>query len=155
MCLCLTTILESGSVGGSSSQREFVSQRYLFPVTGTSSGLGKSFVEAVLANGERVIAILRKPEVLVYLKDKYTSEQLLIQQLDVTNDEQIEVAFVAAKKQFGRLDVVVNNAACGLFGEAEGLPLDEARKQVEVLFWGPAKISMRVYLFCTVASSDH
>ena len=113
-------------------------------VTGTSSGLGKSFVEAVLASGERVVATLRKPEVLAYLKDKYTPEQLLIQQLDVANDEQIEAAFAATKKHFGRLDVVVNNAGYGLFGEAEGLPLDEARKQVEVLFWGPVKISLKV-----------
>ena len=120
--------------------------RCLFAVTGTSSGLGKCFVEAVLASGERVVATLRKPEVLAYLKDKYSTEQLLIQQLDVVNDEQIEAAFVATKEHFGRLDVVVNNAGYGLFGEAEGLPLDEARKQVEVLFWGPAKISLRVRL---------
>lgn len=119
-------------------------QVYLFLVTGTSSGLGKSFVEAVLASGERVVATLRKPEVLAYLKDKYTPEQLLIQQLDVVNDKQIEAAFSATKEHFGRLDVVVNNAGYGLFGEAEALPLDEAREQVEVLFWGPVKISLKV-----------
>ena len=118
----------------------------LFAVTGTSSGLGRSFVEAVLASGERVVATLRKPEVLAYLKDKYTAEQLLIQQLDVVNDEQIEAAFAATKEHFGRLDVVVNNAGYGLFGEAEGLPLAEAREQVEVLFWGPVKISLKVCL---------
>ena len=120
-------------------------QRYLSVVTGTSSGLGKSFVEAVLASGERVVATLRKPEVLAYLKDKYTPEQLLIQQLDVVNDEQIEAAFAATKEHFGRLDVVVNNAGYGLFDEAEGLPLGEAREQVEVLFWGPVKVSLKVY----------
>jgi NAD(P)-dependent dehydrogenase (short-subunit alcohol dehydrogenase family) len=80
------------------------------------------------------------------LKEKYTEDQLLIQQLDVVDDEQIEAAFAAAKERFGRLDVVVNNAGYGLFGEAEGLPLNEAREQVEVLFWGPAKISLKVGL---------
>lgn len=78
------------------------------------------------------------------MKDEYTAEQLLIQELDVVDDEQIEAAFAATKEHFGRLDVVVNNAGYGLFGEAEGLPLNEARKQVEVLFWGPAKISLKV-----------
>jgi NAD(P)-dependent dehydrogenase (short-subunit alcohol dehydrogenase family) len=115
-------------------------------VTGSSSGLGKCFVEAVLASGERVVATLRKPEALAYLKNKYTPEQLLIQQLDVVNDEQIEAAFAATKEHFGRIDVVVNNAGYGLFGEAEGVPLDEARVQVEVLFWGPVKISLKVYI---------
>ena len=122
-------------------------QGHFFVVTGTSSGLGRCFVEAVLASGERVVATLRKPEALAYLKDKYTPEQLLIQQLDVVNDELIEAAFAATKEHFGRLDVVVNNAGYGLFGEAEGLPLDEARGQVEVLFWGPVKISLKVHLF--------
>ena len=129
-------------------------QGYLSVVTGTSSGLGKSFVEAVLASGERVVATLRKPEVLAYLKDSYTPEQLLVQQLDVVNDEQIEAAFAATKEHFGRLDVVVNNAGYGLFGEAEGLPLDEAREQVEVLFWGPVKISLKVHALC-VATPSH
>lgn len=126
----------------------------LFPVTGTSSGLGRSFVEAVLASGERVVATLRKPEDLTSLKDKYTPEQLLIQQLDVTDDEQIEAAFAAAKDHFGRLDVVVNNAGHVLFGEAEGIPLDEARKQVEVLFWGPVKVSLKVHFADTAMSND-
>jgi NAD(P)-dependent dehydrogenase (short-subunit alcohol dehydrogenase family) len=108
--------------------------------------LGKSFVEAVLASGERVVATLRKPDVLAYLRGKYTPEQLLIQELDVVNDEQIEAAFAATMDRFGRLDVVVNNAGHCLFGEAEGLPLDEARKQVEVLFWGPVKISLKVHI---------
>lgn len=125
-----------------------------FSVTGTSSGLGKSFVEAVLASGERVVATLRKPEVLAYLKDRYTPEQLLIQPLDVVNDEQIEAAFAATKGHFGRLDVVVNNAGYSLLGEAEGLPLEVAREQVEVLFWGPVKISLKVNLIDTETHSD-
>ncbi|KAF9653841.1 NAD(P)-binding protein [Thelephora ganbajun] len=116
-------------------------------ITGTSSGFGKCFVEAILASGERVVATLRKPEVLAYLKDKYTPEQLLILQLDVVNDGQIEAAFAATKEHFGRLDVVVNNAGYGLFGEAEGVPLDEAREQVEVLFWGPVKITLKAVKF--------
>lgn len=91
---------------------------------------------------------------LAYLKDKYTPEQLLLQQLDVVNDEQIEAAFAATKEHFGRLDVVVNNAGYGLFGEAEGLPLDEAREQVEVLFWGPVKISLKVGLAYVAVLDD-
>ena len=88
------------------------------------------------------------------MKDKYTAEQLLIQQLDVVNDQQIEAAFAATKDHFGRLDVVVNNAGYGLFGEAEGLPLNEAREQIEVLFWGPAKISLKVRLAHAVACNS-
>jgi len=136
---------EFGSVSAFDVQNDFTHSGVI-AVTGTSSGLGKCFVEAVLASGERVVATLRKPQVLAYLKDKYTPEQLLIQQLDVVNDEHIEAAFAATKEHFGRLDVVINNAGYGLFGEAESLPLNEAREQLEVLFWGPVKISLKVRL---------
>ncbi|KAK0237927.1 NAD(P)-binding protein [Armillaria nabsnona] len=109
-------------------------------ITGTSSGLGKAIVEAILAAGERVVATARKIEVLDYLKDKYLSTQLLVLPLDVTNEIQIKSAFERTIKQFGRLDVVVNNAGYAVFGEIEGIPEEDARKQFEVQFWGPVRI---------------
>lgn len=113
-------------------------------VTGSSQGLGRSLLEAVLAVNERVVATLRKPEVLASLQKQYTPEQLLVIPLDVTNKTQITEAFKATKERFGRLDVLVNNAGYGLAGEVEALPEDEMRKQIEVLFWAPLYISLEV-----------
>jgi NAD(P)-dependent dehydrogenase (short-subunit alcohol dehydrogenase family) len=87
---------------------------------------------------------LRNPEDLATLRSQYPSEQLLVVPLDVLNESQISEAFATTKESFGRLDVCVNNAGYGLFGEIEGLPEVEARKQIEVLFWGPVKISKEV-----------
>ncbi|KAG7448697.1 NAD(P)-binding protein [Guyanagaster necrorhizus] len=109
-------------------------------ITGTSSGLGKATVEAILAAGERVVATARKPEVLDYLKDKFPSTQLLVLPLDVTNETQIKLAFETAIKQFGRLDIVVNNAGYAVFGEIEAIPEEDARRQFEVQFWGPVHV---------------
>lgn len=39
---------------------------------------------------------------------------------------------------------MVNNAGYVLVGEMEGTPEDEARRQMEVLFWGPAHICKEV-----------
>ena len=89
------------------------------------------------------------------MKEKHAPEQLLIQQLDVVNDEQIEAAFTATKGHFGRLDIVVNNAGYGLLGEAEGIPLDEAHEEFEVLFWGPVKISLKVDFACNTTLDDN
>ncbi|KAK0203589.1 hypothetical protein DFS33DRAFT_1261247 [Desarmillaria ectypa] len=109
-------------------------------ITGTSSGLGKATVEAVLAAEERVVATARKPEVLDYLKDKFLSTKLLVLPLDVTNETQIKSAFERTIKQFDRMDVVVNNAGYVVFGEIEGIPDEDARKQFEVQFWGTVHI---------------
>lgn len=113
-------------------------------VTGSSQGLGKALLESVLSSGERAVATLRKPEALADLARKWPSSQLLIQPLDVTNEMQIAEAFEATRKHFGRLDVVVNNAGYGLQGEFEVIPEDSARRQVEVLFWGPVHITREV-----------
>lgn len=78
------------------------------------------------------------------LQSKYPPEQLLIVKLDVTNKQEVLDAFLATKERFGRCDVVVNNAGYGLSGEAEGIPDEEMRKQIEVLFWAPVHISIEV-----------
>jgi len=103
--------------------------------------------EAVLANGERVVATLRKPEALNALSRKYSKEQLLILQLDVRNPKQIESAFENVKNVYGRLDVVVNNAGYGLLGEVEGTDDKVARELFDVLFWGAVDISRRAVTF--------
>ncbi|KIJ36895.1 hypothetical protein M422DRAFT_211950 [Sphaerobolus stellatus SS14] len=110
-------------------------------VTGSSQGLGKAIVEVVLSHGDRVVATMRNPASLSSLQSKYPSEQLLLQRLDVGSPEEIEAAFEATKKHFNRLDVVVNNAGYGLYGEIEATPDHEARAIFEVLFWGPVNIT--------------
>ncbi|KAM5542030.1 hypothetical protein V8D89_004340 [Ganoderma adspersum] len=124
----------------SSAQHNLHNTRVWF-ITGSNQGLGRALLEAVLASGERVVATTRKPEALSELSQQYPSTQLLIVPLDVTNEEQIKVAFAATKEHFRRLDVVVNNAGYGIQGEIEGTPEAEARKIVETLFWGAVHVT--------------
>ncbi|KAJ7187080.1 NAD(P)-binding protein [Mycena filopes] len=105
-------------------------------ITGASSGFGLLMAQKALANGEKVVATLRKPEVLADLRSQYTEEQLLILAVDVTKSEAVLAAFAAAEKAFGRIDVVFNNAGYGLFGEVESTSEENARLQFETNFWG-------------------
>ncbi|KAL1744177.1 hypothetical protein HDZ31DRAFT_82848 [Schizophyllum fasciatum] len=119
-------------------------------ITGTSSGLGLHLVKGVLEAGERVVASARNPAKstdLTELKDKYTETQLLIVTLDVTKSEQIKVAFAKTKEQFGRLDIVVNNAGYGVSAEIEATPDDVARGQFETLFWGAVNVTKEALQF--------
>ena len=114
--------------------------------------MGRALVEAILAAGECVVATLHKPEQLADLSQKYPTSQLLVLPLDVTNEKQITAAFEATRRQFGRLDVVVNNTGYGLPGVFEAIPKDSARKQMDVLFWGPVNITREVrmiWVFCS------
>jgi len=110
-------------------------------ITGTSSGLGRALLEVILAANERAVATLRKPEVLSSLQSKYPASQLLVVPLDVTVPAQITTAFETAKKHFGKIDVVVNNAGYAVMGEIEAIPDKDARNEFEVQFWGPVNIT--------------
>ncbi|KAJ7765477.1 hypothetical protein DFH07DRAFT_810700 [Mycena maculata] len=97
--------------------------------------------EKALANGEKVAATLRKPEVLSSLAAQYTKEQLIVLKLDVTKTADITAGFAAAKEAFGRIDVVFNNAGYGIIGEVEGTSDQKARDQFEVNFWGATNVT--------------
>ena len=95
---------------------------------------------------EKVVATIRNPtsadsESLTSLREKYSSEQLLILKCDVTSLSDIESVFKETLEKFGRCDVVVNNAGISLISEAEGTPDVDARMQFEVNFWGAANVS--------------
>jgi NAD(P)-dependent dehydrogenase (short-subunit alcohol dehydrogenase family) len=104
-------------------------------ITGASRGLGRAFTEAVLEAGDRVIAAARKPEQLVELESRY-GENIRSVPLDVTNEEQANVAFGAAIANFGRLDVLVNNAGYGYVCPVEDTSLADFRAQIETNLFG-------------------
>ena len=100
-----------------------------------------------LANGERVVATLRRPDVLNDFAAQYSSGQLLVVQLDVTKLQEIKDVFARAKATFGRVDVVFNNAGYIVAGEAEAIPDEPARDMFEVNFWGAAHVSQEAVRF--------
>jgi NAD(P)-dependent dehydrogenase (short-subunit alcohol dehydrogenase family) len=94
--------------------------------------------QVALAKGDSVIATLRKPEMLADLIEKWSKDKLHVLKLDVTQPSDIAHAFAYAKKSFGRIDVVYNNAGINLISEVEPIAETEAaaRKVFEVNFWG-------------------
>ena len=79
-------------------------------ITGSGSGLGRDIVEAALAAGHTVVATARDPHQLDDLVTHHR-ETLRAVPLDVTDEEQGRAAVQTTVEAFGRLDVLVNNAA--------------------------------------------
>ncbi|GJE91652.1 SDR family oxidoreductase [Phanerochaete sordida] len=105
-------------------------------VTGSSSGFGLSICKLALARGDRVVATLRKPSAIAALSAQWGLGALLVLQVDVTRPEEVAHAFAAATAHFGRVDVVFNNAGMSIVGEVEGVPEADARRLMDVNFWG-------------------
>ncbi|RPD71635.1 NAD-P-binding protein [Lentinus tigrinus ALCF2SS1-7] len=116
-------------------------------ITGTSTGFGRQLAELVLQKGEKVVATARRPSVLDDLVSKYPSNRLLVLKVDVNVPQDIIDAFAATKDKFGRLDVVLNNAAYVVMGELEAVPEEEARKLFDTNFWGAICVSREAVKF--------
>lgn len=63
--------------------------------------------------------------------------------LDVTSISSIEAALKATLEQFGRIDVVVNNAGYTLCGDTEAAGDAESRALLDTNFWGMVNVSKR------------
>jgi len=84
-------------------------------VTGSSRGIGKAIVERFLAEGARVVGLSRAGEAEA---GAGPAEFLLALAADVRSSASVGAAVEAGVARFGRLDVVVNNAAVGLLRTA-------------------------------------
>ncbi len=108
-------------------------------ITGTSTGLGRILTEKLLAKGDRVAATVRKPDALDDLKAKY-GNNILIAKLDVTDTQQIKKVVKQAFEVFGRIDVVVNNAAYALFCAPEEASDEQIKHQVDTNIIGSVQV---------------
>jgi NAD(P)-dependent dehydrogenase (short-subunit alcohol dehydrogenase family) len=105
-------------------------------VTGASAGIGEATVRQLLSDGYRVYAAARRLDRMKALE----GEGAILLSLDLTDDASIVAAVEHIKRDAGRLDVLVNNAGYGSYGAIEDVPMDEARRQVEVNLFGLARL---------------
>lgn len=113
-------------------------------ITGASRGLGRSFAEAALAAGDRVVAIARTAEQLDRLADEHGRDRVLPLPADVTDRAAVLAAVEQAVARFGRLDLVVNNAGVMWLGAVEEFSEQQARVAMEVNFFGALWVTQAV-----------
>lgn len=112
-------------------------------ITGVSSGLGRALALEVAQYGDIVFGTLRKSEQVDEFNDLVHGKTFGIQ-LDVNKHEQIGPVLTHILDQFGKIDVLVNNAGYGLFGAAEEVSMSEARAQMETNFFGTLAMTKAV-----------
>ncbi|WP_369790485.1 SDR family oxidoreductase [Rouxiella sp. WC2420] len=108
-------------------------------ISGTSTGLGRLLTESLLKRGDRVVATLRKPNMLNNLREKF-GDRLHILKLDVTDTTAIRESVAEAFNHFGRIDLVVSNAGYGLFGAAEEVSDDQLERQIATNLTGSIQL---------------
>jgi NAD(P)-dependent dehydrogenase (short-subunit alcohol dehydrogenase family) len=95
-----------------------MSKKKIWFITGAGRGMGLDFAKAALEAGHSVVASGRDSARVSEALGKVNN--LLAVKLDVTNLSEAEAAVRVAVERFGRIDVLVNNAAsfyAGFFEE--------------------------------------
>lgn len=95
-------------------------------ITGASSGLGKATAKLFQSKGWNVVATMRNPENETELT---TLKNILVTKLDVLDLRSIENAVKAGIQQFGKIDVLLNNAGYGAYGPLESFPRERIVRQ--------------------------
>ncbi|MCX5384545.1 SDR family NAD(P)-dependent oxidoreductase [Streptomyces sp. NBC_00083] len=109
-------------------------------ITGSSRGFGRALVRAALEAGDTVAATARRPEQLDDLAAEF-GDRIAPIALDVTDPEAAKEALEEARKRFGRIDVLVNNAGYANVSPIETTDDADFRDQFETNFWGVYNVS--------------
>lgn len=115
-------------------------QNKVILITGASSGMGYDAAQTLARQGHKVYAAARRVELMEPLKE--LGVQVL--RMDVTYEASMQQGVEAVIQAEGRIDVLVNNAGYGFFGAIETVPMEEARRQLEVNVFGLARLTQLV-----------
>lgn len=104
-------------------------------ITGCSTGFGRELVKLVAEKGEIAIGTVRKKEQIAQL-ESINPELVKGVILDVQKQDTIDQARQFIEKEYGRLDVLVNNAGYGTLGPIEETSEEEIQRQFDVNVFG-------------------
>jgi len=111
-------------------------------ITGAGRGMGLDIAKTVLKAGDNVVATGRNSDKIA--KAIGESANLLVAKLDVTSVSDAESAVRVGVDRFGRIDVVVNNAASFYAGYFEELTPEQVERQLSTSLLGPMNVTRAV-----------
>lgn len=109
-------------------------QGKVIAITGASSGIGEATARVLAAAGAYVLIGARRVDRLERLVDEIGAAggSVRARGLDVTNRTDVEAFARYARSEFGRLDVIVNNAGVMPLSPLASLKADEWDRMVDV-----------------------
>ena len=114
-------------------------------ITGASSGIGEAAALKFSKKGAKIVLVARRKDKLLEVENKIKefSGSSLICQCDVSDKEQVNQMSKKVLDQFGRVDVLVNNAGFVIYGKVNELSTEEIVSQMETNYFG--------MIYCTKA----
>lgn len=103
-------------------------------ITGASSGIGAGIARELAKAGAAVVLGARRTERLEALADEIRQNggKVMTRKLDVTDRADVAAVADAARDEFGRIDVIVNNAGVMPLSLMASLKVDEWDRMIDV-----------------------
>jgi STE24 endopeptidase len=122
--------------------------RHLAVITGCSSGFGLLSTVELARKGYFVVATMRdlarRGPLDLALSSSGLTERVTLRRLDVADPPSHEAFVAQTFAEYGRIDVLINNAGFALAGFAEDVLLEELRRQFETNFFGTVSLTKAV-----------
>ena len=116
-------------------------------ITGGSEGLGRAAVERLAKSGARVAMCARRKDVLERAAEdirKATGAELLPLSADVSRASECEAVVAATVRQFGGVDILLNNAGTSAAGAFEKVGDDAWQADFDLKVMGAVRMSRLV-----------
>ena len=107
-------------------------------ITGCSTGIGRDLAQRLTQAGYTVVATARRADTL------HDLAAALKLPLDVTQSHSIDEAVARTLQQFGRIDVLVNNAGYALRGALEEVADEQVQQMFDVNVFGALRMIQAV-----------
>src|SRR6185503_13959631 len=111
-------------------------QNKVVVVTGGTDGIGKALVDALLAEGAKVATCGRNHDKLYQLQREYPSANLHTMVADVSSENDCRRLMEMTVKNFGGIDVLINNAGISMRALLKDASMETVRKVMDINFYG-------------------
>ncbi|HSD74325.1 MAG TPA: SDR family oxidoreductase [Steroidobacteraceae bacterium] len=98
-------------------------------ITGTRKGIGRHLAEHYLGQGHQVVGCSREASDLMHARYRHVTT-------DVVDEEAVKKLFASLRRDFGRLDHLINNAGIASMNHSLLTPLDTVRRVMDTNFTG-------------------
>lgn len=115
-------------------------------ITGGSRGLGLLLARQLAAEGARLVLVARNQEELRKAEAELTQAGAVVLAIrcDIRKRDQVDHVVQRALEQFGRIDVLINNAGVIQVGPLEHMTLEDFEDTMAVHLFGPLYTTMAV-----------
>lgn len=116
-------------------------------VTGASTGLGVQMAKALANQGANIVALARRQEMIdktaADIAEEYGVKTLAVR-CDITDTEMVKAAVKTIMDEFGRIDILINNAGTGAVAPAEDITDDQFNGEMQIDLFGTFKMAREV-----------